>query len=305
MFLRYRYIFAALLAIILSFPAHAKALIVAMPSQPVQQTALADVVIIGKVIELEKDPVEAAPYAGAPKNQKVPYKIAVIKIEDSLLGGTGLTQLRVGFIENEGGRSFAPAPALQGGAVARIRPIGRGGVINLTVDQQGCFFLAQHPEADFYILSPNGMPLDKKAKNYDTSLAQVKKAAEAIEDPKKALQSKEKADREMAAVALLNHYRARPMRGRFVEEDIPAEESKLILEAIQELPWQNTSGDPNQPTRGAIWHYLQTERYGFKNPQIKAQAGVPLDANKIWEEATSKFLKENVDKVRIKKMVAK
>src|SRR5438477_12213591 len=68
--------------------------LVATPS-PGMQALQADIVVIGKIAEIEKDTVEAAPSKGANKDQRITYKIAVLKIEDSIIGGKGLTQFRV------------------------------------------------------------------------------------------------------------------------------------------------------------------------------------------------------------------
>src|SRR5438874_2405287 len=65
--------------------------VVAQPT-PGMQAIQADVVVVGKIAEIEKETVEAAPFKGANKDQRISYKIAILKIEDPLIGGKGLTQ---------------------------------------------------------------------------------------------------------------------------------------------------------------------------------------------------------------------
>src|SRR6516165_2740847 len=83
---------------VLTATAQSKALMVATP-RPGQLALQADVIVIGKVAEIEKDTVEVSAFPGAPKDQKQNYKIAVVKIDEAITGGKGLTQFRVGFAE--------------------------------------------------------------------------------------------------------------------------------------------------------------------------------------------------------------
>src|ERR1043166_1668706 len=69
---------------------------------------------------------------------KVSYQIVSLKIDDAILGGKGLTHLRVGFAVRSGAAGAAAGPELR---------VGVGGVIadpRLEVGQEGCFFLARH-----------------------------------------------------------------------------------------------------------------------------------------------------------------
>jgi len=290
--------------------AEAKALRIALPPKPAMQAVQADVIVLGKVIEVEKDAVEATQVKGAPKEQKVSYKIAVVKIEDPLVGARGLTQLRVGFP--------ADAPAVGGGepvdgiklqpAIAR-RPIrgGFGGPVALTAGMEGVFLLAPHHDGDFYVLVNNAAPLLKKDEGYAKELESIKKIAASIDDPVTALKAKDKADRIAAAQTILTRYRGRPVAGKFVEEDVPAEENKLLVQAVTEMTWIPEGNDYTKPSRSAVWYFLQAEKLGFKPPVFKQPApGAPQpDFNKQWEELTTAFLKDNADKIKIKKMVSK
>src|SRR5258708_5165488 len=66
------------------------------PLPPTALAANADAVIVGKVTEIESDAVEVTPYKGAPADQKVSFKVGVLKIDEAVLGASGLTRIRVG-----------------------------------------------------------------------------------------------------------------------------------------------------------------------------------------------------------------
>lgn len=296
-------------AVLLAFTlmADAKALI-APPGRPGDQVVQADVVVLGKVTEVEKDEVTATLYPGAPKAEAVAFKVAVLKVEDTLLGGRGLTQFRIGFP--------ADAPAAPGGGPAggRIRRPGFGPVA-LTAGQEGCFLLVRHHEADFYVLVPNSKPLEKADKAFDTELAEVKKSAKALEDPVAALKAKDLADRFQAGYVLLQKYsQAKPKKGGRLppREPAPAEEAKLLAAVMAELPWAAPGDVPasriggQPPSRMALWGFLNPTEIGFKQPVFAAvrPGDPPVDVNKVMDEATAKFLKEKGDKLVLKRYAA-
>jgi hypothetical protein len=237
------------------------------------------------------------------------YKIAVVKVEESIIGGKGLTQFRVGFPEGVAvSPRPLPAPPVAGGG---IRPLpGRMAPVGLTAGQEGCFFLSQHHDGEFYIIGNNGMapPLDKKADNYAKQLEEVKKVAKTIDDPVTALKAKSIEERFEAAQMILQRYQMN--RGNATaRETIPAEENKLIVALLTELPWQvkdakpRTGSDPVPPSRSALWYMINPQELGFKQPKNPPRkAGEPpVDYNKIMEDATTAFLKDNADKIKIKR----
>lgn len=284
----------------------AKALRIAAPPRPSVQAAQADVIILGKVIEIEKDTVQASSYKNAPKEQKTSYKIAVVKIEDPLVGARGLTQIRVGFLADAAPVPVAPVDQLNlKPAIARPLPGRFGGPVSLAKDMEGVFMLTPHHEGDFYTLLNNGAPLLKKDEGYDKELDSIKKIATAIDDPIVALKSKEKADRSQAVLTLLTRYRGRPVQ-KIVEEDVPAEENTLLLKAISEMSWLPEGNDYTKPSLSSVWHFLQAEKFGFKAPVFKqpVPGAPPVDFNKQMEEAVTTFLKDNIDKIKIKRFKA-
>jgi hypothetical protein len=61
---------------------------------PIEQTVMADIVVVGKVTGMEPQTVLAERWRG---DDKVGHLVATIRIEESLLGAKGLTHIRVGF----------------------------------------------------------------------------------------------------------------------------------------------------------------------------------------------------------------
>lgn len=294
------------------FSAVAKALMIAAAPKPAALAGQADVVVIGKVVEVEKDAVEASPYKGAQKGEKMSYKIAVVKIDEAIIGGKGLTQFRVGFPEGAtpGGKP-ATADLPPAGGPVRIRPVGRGPApVALTAGTEGVFFLTPHHDGEFYILAYNGMgaPLNKKDENYKKELEAIKKVAKTIEDPVSALKVKDLDDRFNAALLILQRYNTNRSGGN-TREAIPAEENKLIVALMQELPWTPSNvkprlgSDPAPPSRSQLWYMINPAEQGFKQPaRTPVKPGQPRpDFNKVMDEATAAFLKENADKIKIKR----
>lgn len=285
--------------------AEAKALRIAAPPQPGQVAIQSDVIVIGKVVEIEKDTVEATQYKGAPKDAKMTYKIAVVKIQEAIVGGKGLTQFRVGFPDG----ASAPQPPVGKPGLARPLP-ARFAPVALTEGMEGCFFLNPHHDGDFYVIASNGMgaPLNKKDENYAKQLEEVKKVAKIIDDPVSGLKAKELDDRYQAAMITLQRYQMNRSGGT-AREAIPAEENKLILALLKELPWQpkqdqpRTGSDPVPPSRSQLWYMINPQEFGFKQPAFPKQkpGDPPVDFNKIMDDATLAFLKDNADKIKIKR----
>lgn len=175
---------------------------------------------------------------------------------------------------------------------------------------EGCFFLARHHEGDFYVLANNGTaaPLLKKDDNYAKQVEEVKKVAKIFEDPVAALKAKELDDRFQAAQTLLQRYQMNT-GGASAREPIPAEENKLIVKLLTELPWQadlskpRTGSDPVPPSRQMLWNMLNPMDTGFKQPTVQPvkPGDPPVDYNKVMDEATGAYLKANGDKVKIKR----
>jgi len=257
---------------------------------PARQATQADVIVVGKVNQIEKEFSEATPNPG--DMTKVIYHIAVVNISEGILGAKGLTSIRVG---------WQPLQVNPQGA-----NIPRKGIpeATLTEGQEGVFFLLKHHEGDFYILIRYGQPLDKKAPDYESQLQSVKKIVKVIEDPVASLKAKEAGDRLFASAVLLHKYRTYVQTGGKmpVEQNIPAEQSKLILSAIAEAPWGKSEFyEGIQIGAPGLFQMLrvQANQFGFDPP--KSMLG--QDYQMAYGEYVKKWIKQNGDAYRIQRWV--
>lgn len=296
--------------------AKARAIAIAAPPNATAQAMEAEVIVTGKIVEVEKDAVEATPFKGAPKEQKQSFKIAVLKIEDAIIGGTGLTQIRIGFPADAAPPALPSTDAPPAGPALR-RPFPGRGPVALNAGQEGCFFLIAHHEGDFYVMAGFGGPLNKKEEGYAKKLEEVKGVAKTIEDPVTALKAKTLEARYKAALVVLSRYQRVPAGNapdkQPTREPIPAEENKLIVQILIDLPWAEKAGgrprtgsDPQPPTRSQLWNMINPQELGYKEPVFPPQVpgAAPIDYNKIMDEASGKFLKDNAAKIKIRKFVA-
>ena len=119
-----------------------------------ERVATADAIVAGKVTSIEDKTVSAAPAPGA---NKVEYQIAVVKVSDGILGTKGLTHIKIGTVKPPEGR-----PIIRPGG---LRPP------QLSVDQEGAFFLHKHPTESFYVLQGPMSVLNKTNNdNYEKEL---------------------------------------------------------------------------------------------------------------------------------------
>ena len=305
------------LALLAGLSSEAFALRIAMPTvTPAQAAARADAIILGKIVEIEKEPTEAL---NAPKGTPMNYRIAVLKIEEAVGGAKNLTQVRVGFSETpkiatEATPAVPPlldAPApVQANKPLLLRPaIMRqplAQAVVLTKDQEGLFFLRKHHSGDFYVPMPFTHVVAKAQDDFKKQVEMVKKVQAIVTDPKAALQAKDKKDRELAACTLVNLYTS-PGVGFGMDVASPkqqvvsAGESKLILDTLAGMNW-GTFDPETQTGLQAVWYGMNMGQYGWKQPMF--QGGVQQnDVNAKMTESVREFLKENAGKIRLKKTV--
>lgn len=264
----------------------------------------ADVVIVGKVVEVDRDEVEVKPYRAAPKERMLKYKVATLQIEDRLLGAGGITRIRVGFPAD--GRPTFAVTATVATVTDGVRPAG---TVTLAAGTEGCFALAKHPTADFYVIV--GPPTYKKDASFAKQVDKLKRYAQAIDDPVAALKAKDLNDRFEAAQIILQRYLI--PQGSNKREPVPEEENKLLIALLKDLPWVPADGKRTRadgkavPHRAALWYSINPAEFGFKRPDFpKRNPGdPPPNFDKLMDEATTKFLAENGDKIKLKRFVQK
>jgi hypothetical protein len=268
---------ALLAALAAVLPAYA---LVAAPSPIAQRVANARTVLVGKVTAIEEKTVSATQWPGAP--EKVEYSVAVVKIEEAILGGKDLTHIKVGYV--------LPRPPQPGAPIVSSSLRGNP---QLTVGQEVCLFLKPHHEAKFQIAPMYFDIIDSKNPNFAKEVEQARKAAKLLADPKAGLTAKDAGDRLTTAHMLLSRYRMVP-GPNFKTEPIDAEESKLILKAIAGGDW--TKGfSPTEVTAQMTFNMLGLRPEDGWNPRFRRPNEFP--------EAAKKWLAEHAETHRIQKFV--
>jgi hypothetical protein len=258
-----------------------------------------DAVVIGRVIALEPMDVEAPPAAG---QQNVNYRIAVVQVSEALHGvKKDTTMIRVGFpaqpMNNVGGGVIQVQPG--GGPPPRriIRP-GFGG-ISLEVGQDGLFTMTKHHKENFYLL-PNyhSFVTSQNNANFANEVKNAKQLPKVLEDTAAALKSTEQAQRFLAAAVLISKYRSNTTGQPTKQEPIDAVESKLILKALAEGNWIPGQFIGAVPGAMELFHMLGiTQADGYQPANFRGN-------QQDFADAMQKWVNDNTDKYRIKKLVA-
>ncbi len=264
---------------------------------PLQQATQADVVVIGKVVDLEPDLTMMEQYPGG---GKIGHMIANIRIEESLLGAKGLTHLRVAYVPSN-------RPIISDDAEFNARVNGVRfwwGNLNLVQGQEACFLLRKHPTADCCALLEYSYPMNKGDLNYETEIKAVRNIMKAFDKPIEALQSKDAGERQLAACALVMRYRMHRNGATATgSEPIPADESKAILKALGEMKWGELPFDPNGTfsVQGVFYQLGLSANDGWQQPQQKENE----DYSALMDKAVSKWFKDNAEKYRIQRLVVR
>jgi hypothetical protein len=271
-----------------------------------------DAVFVGRVVAFEPMDVEAEQ---TPKGAKATYRVAVVEISETILGVKKDTkQVRVAFIvQGNNGPGIGLPPGAGGGAIqimpvqaqpaiqplpGRVRPgIRFPGAIQLQMGQEGLFSVNKHHKETFF-LSPDYQHFVDRQNNpgFDNEIKTAKQLSKVMADPVKSLKSDDKQDRYTAAAILVAKYRmpANPNGQAMKEEQIDAEESKLILKAMAEGDWTANKFGGAIPAPYELFGQLGINDY--KQP---GNVRTPADAH----QAMQKWLEDNNGKYRINKMV--
>lgn len=256
---------------VLTVSVHAK---IAGPTPVVQRVTTADMVVVGKVTGFADKTVSAPRFPG--DTEKAEFQVALVKVQNGLLGTRGAKEIRVGFV---------PSPA---GFIRRYPQV------RLALDGEYCLFLEKHPEADFYVPPMYYSAIDKKSEGFEPAVDEAKKYARLLADPKAGLTSKKQEERTMTAGLLVLRYRQfRPGASR--QEPIDPEESKLILRALAGADW-------TPPREGAPGSYLMTPQSLFLQLGLTEADDwkQPADFNEL-PKAARKWLDDHADSYRIRR----
>jgi hypothetical protein len=275
---------AITLAVLAVLPGSVSADMIAPNPTPLR-LALAPVALVGKVTSIEEKPLLATRFVG--DDQKVPFVVAVVKIEKGFIGVDGKTHVRVAFPQP------VPLPPPQPGLPQVSSPRRPGP--KLEKDQEVLLFLRPHEEETVLVAAdPFGFLVAAGNPNFKTEVADVEKTAKLLANPVAALKGSDKEARYLVASLLIHKYGQR-LPGKSKREPIDAEESKQILTALAEANW-----DVNQPMRYFQLAPLQTffrlgltDKDGWKPP--KDFKDFPVAARKwLTEHASTHRLERSV-----------
>jgi hypothetical protein len=277
--------------------APARAMMIA-PSPIALRVATSDAVVIGKVTSIEEKAVSAPRFPDDKEGGE--YKIAVVKIDDALVGAKDLTHVKVGFL----------APTAVGPGPGPIILPGRRPGVSLAKDQEVCVFLKPHFKASFLTVGAYFDVIDKKGNpNFDKEVAEAKRCAKLLADPKASLASKSAEDRYLTAAMLLTRYNTskNPYNPNPKKEAIDAAESKAILLALADADWDPKANPqmfmltPQNLFMQRIMPTL-TDKDGWNPPMIEIKGNKQIDY-KALPEASRKWLKDNAGTYRLQRIV--
>jgi len=250
------------IVVLLLLAGHCMADRAAPPPVP-ERLAAADLAVLGKVVRIEDKPVELPTGPGA--KSKGAFRVAVIEVKERMAGPVAKT-IRLAY--SPGGR--------------------RDPLLNLSAGDERLFFLTRQHGTDYY----RAMGWDCVESPAAENLAAARRAGRLLSNPLGGLKSKDAGERALAAGLLIIRHRTRPLAEAkdVVEADVPAVESKLILEAVASADWKSPVYSQLSP-RGLFLRLGLTEKNGWKVANL---ADLEADAKK-WLEA-------NAGKYKMKKL---
>lgn len=264
--------------------AEARALVMA-PSPIPLRVAGSDVVIVGKVVGYAEKKVPANRFKG----DTAEYQIALLKVQDGILGKVE-KEIKVGFIPPAQPKPIDP----------KIRPLPfRPSAPILNLGDEALLFLMKAPEGDFYTTVNYFDQVNKTVPNFAEQLAEAKKSAQLLANPTESLKSKDIGVRFETAAMLLTRYRTPPRSSgntKIKQEPIDAQESKLILLALADADWNRAVGRPGT--------FMMQPQQMFYRLELTAADGWMQPKNfRDLPDAAKKWLRDNADKYRVKRMV--
>jgi hypothetical protein len=231
-----------------------------IPPAPVaDRVARSDAVVVGKVTSIDNKTVRV---------NETEYAVAVVQVEDAVLGAGKLTHVRVAFLPGEN-RRFP--------------------WLSLKIGQEACFFLRQVPKETFFATTYYFDVVPKDQANFKADLETAKKCARILQDADSSLKAGDVETRALAAAMLLTRYNTPTPSGK--KEPVEAAQSKLILLALADADWR--AEDFRAPVRPALlFNQLpDKEKFGWKQP---ADVNGFTAAAKAW-------LRDNAEKYRVQR----
>jgi hypothetical protein len=252
--------------------APAAALLMAPPSIPAR-VAVVDLVVVGRVTKVAEKLVPNELTKGDTRGMR----LVTVAVAEALFGPK-VKEIQVVF--------FPPAPP-------GPRPMRHFPVVDLAAGEEALLYLTRYPAKKGVYVIAAYYDVAKKAgnPNFDAELAEARKAAKVLSDPKASLESKDAADRYAAASMLLTRYRTKRPGSR--AEALPQAESERLLKALATADW-DTRAARGRPHPAAVFNSLGlTAKDGWAPPTDFA----------LFHQAAKKWLQENAGKYRVERFV--
>jgi hypothetical protein len=266
--------------------ARVEALTLITPPPPALRIANADLVVVGKVTGYEDKTVKGETYKGDARDMR----IATVKVSQTLLGKE-VKEVRVGY--------FPPPPAANPKGNGPVLRVNRAPTVQLKEGEEYCLFLTKHPthKGVYWTVAWYDGIAKAGNDNFAKQVEEVKKAAKLLAKPDEGLKSKNADDRFLTAALLVTRYRNRGIgAGAAKEDEVSADQSKLILEALAGADWAQkpAPGTGSQGTPLGVFYSLGlTDKDGWKPPR---------EAGRVFDEA-KKWCKDHAGTYRIKRFV--
>ncbi|MFO0842075.1 MAG: hypothetical protein U0797_06685 [Gemmataceae bacterium] len=257
-------------ASVLALAASAKALLVAPPSIPAR-VAVADRIVVGKVTKVAEKLVPAEWNKGDTR----PMQLATVAVVETV-SGPKVREIQVGF--------FPPPPS-------RGRSARPGPALNLAVGDEALFYLTRHPTKKGVYVAPTYYDVAKKKgnPNFDAELAEAKRMAKYLADPKAGLESKDAGERYAVASMLITRYRTQRPGSRLVT--LPQAESERLLKALASADWDNRAARGRLHPAAVFQSLGLTEKDGW----------TPPDDFLHFPRQAKQWLVQNADKYRLQR----
>jgi hypothetical protein len=258
----------AAVAAALAIPASASACGYGMPS-PAARLALADSVLVGRVLSIESRPLKLRLAKG---QEPLRFNVAVVKVDSTIKGDDRLTHVRVALHQHQ------------------VMP----------PNFEGVFYLNLHAEEPVYLMSTEwyDYPISRAGNSgFEAQVGQLKRMGKLLRDPLAGLKSNQADDRFLTAALLISEWRSfRPSIHEAANKTAPAdaELSKLILQVLAESDWNRAAADFRLTPRRVFSMLGVQQSDGFDLSKLPAAEHV---------EASKRWLKDNAERFRIQTFV--
>jgi tetratricopeptide (TPR) repeat protein len=232
--------------------------------------ALADLIVVGRVAGIEEEPVQAWPLLKVRGGSRVSFKMVEVRIDRVLFGRAGPEPVRVG-----------------------LGPGWRMPV--LTEGQTGCFFLRQHPEEAFFVVSAGADFFDSRRAEFAKVVDTAARCAGLLANPDAGLRSPDGEDRLLTAALLIFRFRTPwyAYSGAPRTEPIDAELSRRILAVLAEGSFSDRAAREPMGRLRLFQRLDLTRDDGWTSPRNLSDVAA----------AAEKWLAENAATYRIRRYI--